>query len=205
MAISDAEASSSRGPGTEAQRCLVDAGLLLGRSFRVGWGPNGSLIHAGVHTTMANVTLQVGTAASPPTVAMDGCLDEDSCIRADDLSLKRQEINLPAGGGRGTRLDLRRLRIGGNFAGEPDDRASVAEVQARLRGHARALLQLHADASTCDSQGEGTDGAPTWSLKCGRDGDLHRLCVRFLEANRDHLLQVSSFTCNPRLVVFNNT
>lgn len=26
---------------------MIDAGLLLGRSFRVGWGPNGHLVHPG--------------------------------------------------------------------------------------------------------------------------------------------------------------
>lgn len=34
-------------PSEGAQRCMVDAGLLLGRSFRVGWGPNGRLVHPG--------------------------------------------------------------------------------------------------------------------------------------------------------------
>jgi nuclear pore complex protein Nup98-Nup96 len=27
--------------------CLVDAGLTMGRSFRVGWGPGGLLLHSG--------------------------------------------------------------------------------------------------------------------------------------------------------------
>lgn len=30
------------------ERVLVDAGLLLGRSFRVGWGPGGTLYRPGM-------------------------------------------------------------------------------------------------------------------------------------------------------------
>jgi hypothetical protein len=29
------------------ERCLVDAGLLMGRSFRVGWSPQGLLAYPG--------------------------------------------------------------------------------------------------------------------------------------------------------------
>jgi nuclear pore complex protein Nup98-Nup96 len=29
------------------QRLAVDAGLMMGRSFRVGWGPGWTLVHAG--------------------------------------------------------------------------------------------------------------------------------------------------------------
>lgn len=36
------------GPPKEIERCAVDAGLLLGRSCRVGWAPNGRLVHAGL-------------------------------------------------------------------------------------------------------------------------------------------------------------
>jgi nuclear pore complex protein Nup98-Nup96 len=31
----------------EHKRNLTDAALFMGRSFRVGWGPNGTLIHSG--------------------------------------------------------------------------------------------------------------------------------------------------------------
>ena len=39
------EAASSLVNGSED--ALVDAGLSFGRSFRVGWGPSGSLVHLG--------------------------------------------------------------------------------------------------------------------------------------------------------------
>jgi nuclear pore complex protein Nup98-Nup96 len=39
------ESSASAVDGNE--RAMVDAGLALGRSFRVGWGPSGTLVHLG--------------------------------------------------------------------------------------------------------------------------------------------------------------
>ena len=33
---------------TNNERCLCDHSLFLGRSFRVGWGPNGTLVHSGI-------------------------------------------------------------------------------------------------------------------------------------------------------------
>ena len=39
------ESSASSVTGTEG--AFVDAGLAFGRSFRVGWGPGGTLVHLG--------------------------------------------------------------------------------------------------------------------------------------------------------------
>lgn len=39
------DTSDSSVKGTEG--AMVDAGLSLGRSFRVGWGPGGTLVHSG--------------------------------------------------------------------------------------------------------------------------------------------------------------
>ncbi|KAI9592112.1 nuclear protein 96-domain-containing protein [Syncephalis fuscata] len=38
--------------------CLVDAGLTMGRSFRVGWGPGGLLVHSGRLVQTANLMAQ---------------------------------------------------------------------------------------------------------------------------------------------------
>ncbi|BDA43587.1 Nuclear pore complex protein Nup98-Nup96 [Coccomyxa sp. Obi] len=46
----------ARQPSAGAERCMVDAGLLMGRSFRVGWGPNGRLVHPGMKATATGAT-----------------------------------------------------------------------------------------------------------------------------------------------------
>lgn len=47
------------------ERNLCDHGLFLGRSFRVGWGPNWTLVHSGVQVSPSS-------SASKPTTVADG-------------------------------------------------------------------------------------------------------------------------------------
>ena len=52
-------------PGKEStcaghQRSLCDHGLFLGRSFRVGWGPNWSMVHSGVQLSSPSVSEVLG-------------------------------------------------------------------------------------------------------------------------------------------------
>lgn len=39
------DGAASQVAGSEG--CYTDAGLAFGRSFRVGWGPEGSIVHLG--------------------------------------------------------------------------------------------------------------------------------------------------------------
>ncbi|OCH85762.1 hypothetical protein OBBRIDRAFT_739307 [Obba rivulosa] len=78
------ESSESAVTGNEA--CFVDAGLAMGRSFRVGWGPGGTLVHlgelCGPHTKLkTSANSSVIKKSVVPLVA--GSLDE-----ASELSLK---------------------------------------------------------------------------------------------------------------------
>lgn len=42
------------------QRCLCDHGLFLGRSFRVGWGPNWTLVHSGAQISPSSSSEFIG-------------------------------------------------------------------------------------------------------------------------------------------------
>ncbi|KIJ61588.1 hypothetical protein HYDPIDRAFT_42554 [Hydnomerulius pinastri MD-312] len=57
------ETSASAVAGNED--ALVDAGLALGRSFRVGWGPNGTLVHLG---QLCGPSSQIETSANSSIV-----------------------------------------------------------------------------------------------------------------------------------------
>ncbi|KAF9234244.1 nuclear protein 96-domain-containing protein [Melanogaster broomeanus] len=57
------ETSASAVAGNEG--AFVDAGLALGRSFRVGWGPSGTLVHLG---QLCGPSSQIQTSANSSTV-----------------------------------------------------------------------------------------------------------------------------------------
>ena len=71
-----------------SERCLCDHGLFLGRSFRVGWGPNWTLAHAG---------LQVCLDTSKPTTAAvtSRGWDQGGLFSTGKLLTPHEEAGLP--------------------------------------------------------------------------------------------------------------
>ncbi|RKP25440.1 nuclear protein 96-domain-containing protein [Syncephalis pseudoplumigaleata] len=59
--------------------CLVDAGLSMGRSFRVGWGPGGLLVHGGQLVSM--------TSNETKRVDKDASMDAPGIIRLEHVPL----------------------------------------------------------------------------------------------------------------------
>ncbi|KAJ7636026.1 nuclear protein 96-domain-containing protein [Mycena polygramma] len=72
------ESSESAVTGNEA--ALVDAGLAFGRSFRVGWGPDGTLVHLG---SLCAPSTSIKTSANSSIISKT-----KAPISASDLSVK---------------------------------------------------------------------------------------------------------------------
>ncbi|XP_023533339.1 nuclear pore complex protein NUP96 [Cucurbita pepo subsp. pepo] len=62
-------------------RNIVDAGLFMGRSFRVGWGPNGILVHTGNLVGSTNSQKVLSSVVNVEKVAIDNVVrDENSKV-----------------------------------------------------------------------------------------------------------------------------
>lgn len=72
-------------PITESHsRNIVDAGLFMGRSFRVGWGPNGILVHAGVAVGDNGSQRVLSSVINLEKVAIDKVVrDENNKVRKE--------------------------------------------------------------------------------------------------------------------------
>ncbi|KAH9609004.1 hypothetical protein KSS87_020553 [Heliosperma pusillum] len=69
-------------------RNIVDAGLFMGRSFRVGWGPNGVLIHSGTPVSGNSSKGILSSVITVETVAIDKVArDENNEVKQDAVSL----------------------------------------------------------------------------------------------------------------------
>ncbi|CAL9006063.1 unnamed protein product [Prunus brigantina] len=65
-------------------RNIVDAGLLMGRSFRVGWGPNGTLVHAGTPVGSTGSQMMFSSTINLEKVAIDNVVrDENNKVREE--------------------------------------------------------------------------------------------------------------------------
>ncbi|OMO52887.1 Peptidase S59, nucleoporin [Corchorus capsularis] len=71
---------------------IVDAALFMGRSFRVGWGPNGILIHSG--TPVGSHDSQRENNAQPKAVAADNEEDVMQDIREGPLEVDPESLSL---------------------------------------------------------------------------------------------------------------
>eukprot|EP01114_Cavostelium_apophysatum_P010587 TRINITY_DN2449_c0_g1_i4.p1 TRINITY_DN2449_c0_g1~~TRINITY_DN2449_c0_g1_i4.p1 ORF type:complete len:1866 (-),score=435.79 TRINITY_DN2449_c0_g1_i4:22-5619(-) len=65
------------------QHCLADAGLFMGRSFRVGWGPNGLLFHSG--NPVGRKVNQLGPASQ---ISVEKIFVTPEASSADALSIQ---------------------------------------------------------------------------------------------------------------------
>ncbi|KAI4325228.1 hypothetical protein MLD38_030645 [Melastoma candidum] len=67
---------------------VVDAGLFMGRSFRVGWGPNGVLVHAGAPVSSKHPRKVLSSVINLERVAIDRAVrDEDDKVRKELVQL----------------------------------------------------------------------------------------------------------------------
>ncbi|KAL0319089.1 UNVERIFIED_CONTAM: Nuclear pore complex protein [Sesamum angustifolium] len=65
-------------------RNIVDAALFMGRSFRVGWGPNGMLVHSGMPVGSADSGIVLSSVINVEKVAIDKVTrDESNKVRAE--------------------------------------------------------------------------------------------------------------------------
>ncbi|KAI3442503.1 Peptidase S59 domain-containing protein [Psidium guajava] len=69
-------------------RNIVDAGLFMGRSFRVGWGPNGVLVHSGTPVGSKDSRRVLSSVINIEKVAIDKAVrDEDNKVRKELVEL----------------------------------------------------------------------------------------------------------------------
>ncbi|KAL3697517.1 hypothetical protein R1sor_011593 [Riccia sorocarpa] len=64
---------------------IVDAGLFLGRSFRVGWGPNGVLVHSGAPVASESKNLVLSSHFHIQKVALDGTVRDNENMVVEEL------------------------------------------------------------------------------------------------------------------------
>lgn len=65
---------------------IVDAGLFMGRSFRVGWGPNGMLVHSGPPVGSSSSRGAISSVINVQKVAIDKVVrDENNKVRKELL------------------------------------------------------------------------------------------------------------------------
>uniref|UniRef100_A0A2P2PI25 Uncharacterized protein MANES_04G104700 n=1 Tax=Rhizophora mucronata TaxID=61149 RepID=A0A2P2PI25_RHIMU len=57
---------------------IVDAGLFMGRSFRVGWGPNGFLVHTGAPVQSSNSQRVISSVINVEKVAIDKVVRDEN-------------------------------------------------------------------------------------------------------------------------------
>lgn len=80
------EASHASPLGGHYSRNVVDAALFMGRSFRVGWGPNGTLVHSG--SPVGSPENGLSSVITIERVAMDKCVrDEKNELKEDLIDL----------------------------------------------------------------------------------------------------------------------
>ncbi|GBG62974.1 hypothetical protein CBR_g34675 [Chara braunii] len=64
---------------------IANAGLFLGRSFRVGWGPNGILVHAGNPTGKVGISCAVSSKICVEKVSLDRTSRDENGAKRDEL------------------------------------------------------------------------------------------------------------------------
>ncbi|PIA45826.1 hypothetical protein AQUCO_01600220v1 [Aquilegia coerulea] len=67
---------------------VVDAALFMGRSFRVGWGPNGILVHTGTPVAKTDSSMGYSSIITMEKVALDNVVrDENNNVKEDLVDL----------------------------------------------------------------------------------------------------------------------
>ncbi|XP_020533452.1 nuclear pore complex protein NUP96 isoform X2 [Jatropha curcas] len=66
-------------------RNIVDAGLFMGRSFRVGWGPNGVLVHSGAPVGYSGSQRLLSSVINVEKVAIDRVIRDENNKAKKDL------------------------------------------------------------------------------------------------------------------------
>ncbi|QHO58484.1 Nuclear pore complex protein [Arachis hypogaea] len=64
---------------------IVDAGLFMGKSFRVGWGPNGILVHSGAHVGSGSEYKVLSSVVSLEKVAFDNFVRDENNKVSEEL------------------------------------------------------------------------------------------------------------------------
>ncbi|KAK9923296.1 hypothetical protein M0R45_031724 [Rubus argutus] len=102
---------SSETPVTRKDsRNIVDAGLVMGRSFRVGWGPNGILVHAGTLIGSNGSQRVLSSVINLEKVAIENVVrDENNKVRAE---LVDTAINSPLELHKGLFHEIKEVEIG---------------------------------------------------------------------------------------------
>ncbi|KAL1551330.1 nuclear pore complex protein NUP96 [Salvia divinorum] len=74
-------------PVTGSHSCnIVDAALFMGRSFRVGWGPNGILVHSGMPVGSYNSRAVLSSVINIEKVALDKVTRDDNNKVKEELT-----------------------------------------------------------------------------------------------------------------------
>ncbi|PKI31565.1 hypothetical protein CRG98_048049 [Punica granatum] len=68
--------------------CVVDSGLFMGRSFRVGWGPNGILVHSGAAVGSSGSNKALSSVITLEKVAID------KAVRGENEKVRKELIEL---------------------------------------------------------------------------------------------------------------
>ncbi|KAK1302990.1 hypothetical protein QJS10_CPB12g01286 [Acorus calamus] len=67
---------------------VVDAGLFMGRSFRVGWGPNGVLVHSGMPVCNPDLKTGLSSVINVERIAIDRPIrDEKNTVKEELLDI----------------------------------------------------------------------------------------------------------------------
>lgn len=78
---------TNRTPVTGSHSCnVVDAALFMGRSFRVGWGPNGVLVHSGMPVGSDNSQVVLSSVINLEKVALDKVTRDETNEVKEELS-----------------------------------------------------------------------------------------------------------------------
>ncbi|QHO22498.1 Nuclear pore complex protein [Arachis hypogaea] len=70
---------------TNYARNIVDAGLFMGKSFRVGWGPNGILVHSGAPVGSGSEYKVLSSVVSLEKVAFDNFVRDENNKVSEEL------------------------------------------------------------------------------------------------------------------------
>ncbi|PWN44900.1 hypothetical protein IE81DRAFT_320871 [Ceraceosorus guamensis] len=119
-----------------AERLTIDAGLSMGRSFRVGWGPDGTIAHIG--------KLFVGTQSVASSSRRTDHLPS-SAVRLEKLRLFSDPESDAKNAKNLLERQFRHTQIDTEEEAEEEEEGAVAEAEARLEDATTPLAFLRPD------------------------------------------------------------
>ena len=146
------------------ERCLPDAGLFAGTSFRSGWAPNAVVAHAGGrNASAAHIVVRqvaVGARVAPAGEAVD--------VNSPFQQRQRQALEAA-------------LRL--HMQHSSPDPASAAEDQVAAAAAAAADSDDMSDGggSAPAASAAATAGVPQWRLRCRAQGELRQLTLQYIQ------------------------